>query len=610
MVGYFKTAERTANGLDDYDLIMFDIRFSALALTCAVNVAAQTLPARPSPLGNNAPPGNPATSVNNSAMDGELMYQLLLGELSNQTGEPATAYSLLLDAARKTNDPRLYQRAVDIALQARSGDSALVAARAWRQALPNSKDANRYLLQILIGLNRMGELVDPIKRDIALTDTKERALAIAAIPRYFSRATDKKLAASVVEQSLVDYTGTAPMGVTAWTTIGRMRIEAADLSGAVEAARRAQVFNAQAEGPALLAIALLNPPQAGAESIVRKYLDGKPQAEVRLEYARALLNAQRYAEATAQITLITQEKPDLAEAWLIQGSLELQDNRLDRAEKSLKRFIDTLGSRSGSSSNTELNRGLVQAYLSLAQIAELRKDFPQAESWLAKISSPEDMVRTQSRRASIMARQGRLDEAIGLIRSLPGRNQMEQRMKLSAEVQLLRDNKRYQAAFDLLAAATTRDPTDFDLTYDQATLAEKLGNFDEMELLLRRIMAGKPDYHHAYNALGYSLAERSVRLPEAKQLILKALEFAPNDPFITDSLGWVEFRMGNLAQALRILQGAFKARPDAEIAAHLGEVLWVMGKRDEATAIWREGAMLNAENETLLETLKRFRVKQ
>lgn len=595
--------------MDYYDLMMLLIRFAALALALATNVAAQSIPPRSGATGTTPPAAGKPESISNSTLDGELLYQLLLGELSNQMGEPAAGYSLLLDAARKTNDPRLYQRAVDIALEARSGDSALAAARAWRQALPNSRDGNRYLLQILLGLNRISELVDPIKRDIALTEPRERALAIAAIPRYFSRANDKKLSASVVEQSLVDYTSSASNGVAAWTTIGRMRIEASDTAGALEAARRGQALNAQADGPALLAIALLNPPQPGAENLVRKYLDGKPQTEVRMEYARALLNAQRYAEASAQLAIVTAEKPDLADAWLIQGSLELQDNRLDSSEKSLKRFVDIVNARPPTPASPEQNRGLVQAYLSLAQIAELRKDFALAESWLGKITSSEDMVRAQSRRASVMASQGKLDAAIALIRSLPGRNAAEIRLKIAAEVQLLRDNKRFQAAFDLLALATARDPNDFDFLYDQATLAEKLGNSDEMEVLLRRIIAGKPDYHHAYNALGYSFADRNVRLPEAKQLILKALEYAPNDPFITDSLGWVEFRMGNLPQALRILQGAFKSRPDAEIAAHLGEVLWRMGKRDEALAIWREGSRLNAENETLLETLKRLNVK-
>jgi tetratricopeptide (TPR) repeat protein len=151
----------------------------------------------------------------------------------------------------------------------------------------------------------------------------------------------------------------------------------------------------------------------------------------------------------------------------------------------------------------------------------------------------------QNRRASILAGQGKLDEARKLIRAMPERTPADARMKLMAEVQLLRDNKQYKAAYDLLAQAVAKDPRDTDLLYDQAMLAEKLDDFAEMERLLRQVMALKPDYHHAYNALGYSLAERNVRLPEAKQLIQKALEFAPGDPFISDSLGWVEFRMGN-----------------------------------------------------------------
>lgn len=543
-----------------------------------------------------------------SALDGELFYELLLGELSAQGGEPGTGYSLILDSARKTGDPRLFQRAVEIALQARSGESALQAARAWKQALPNSRDANRYLLQILIGLNRVGETAEPLKREIALADAKERAAAISQLPRFFARSSDKKLAASVVEQALSDQLGNPATGVAAWTAIGRLRLEAGDVNGALEAARRGQAMEPRAEGPALLALALMSPALPQAETLVRKYLEGKPKPELRMAYARALLERQRYAESVAQIQIITAENPEFEEAWLIRGVLELQDNKLEAAEKSMLRYVElVLPKRSAEAA--EEDRGLAQAYLSLAQIAEQRKDFAQAERWLAKITSVEDLVRAQSRRAGIMAKQGRMEEARKLIRELPERSPADTRMKLVAEVQLLRDNRQFQPAYDLLAEATRQNPKDVDLIYDQATLAEKLGNSDEMERLLRRIIAEKPDYHHAYNALGYSLADRNVRLPEARQLILKALEFAPGDPFITDSLGWVEFRSGNKAEALRILQGAYKARPDPEIAAHLGEVLWSVGQREQALSIWREASQLNADNETLAETLKRLRVK-
>lgn len=544
-----------------------------------------------------------------SMLDGELFYQLLLGELSAIDGEPGTSYALILDAARKTGDSRLYQRAVEIALEGRSGESALQAARAWKQAQPNSREANRYVLQILIGFNRIGETLEPLKREIAATDPKERAAAIAAIPRYFSRASDKKLAASVVERALADYLNNTSTGAAAWTTIGYMRSNAGETTGALEAARRAQALDLKAEGPALLALSLMDPKQPAAEAIVRKHLEGKARVELRMDYARALLEAQRYAESAAQIQIITSEKPDYAQAWLIQGSLELQENKPQAAEQTLLRYIQLVMTKPAAEQRTEHSRGLTQAYLLLAQIAEQRKDFAAAGAWLNRIDNKDDMLRVQTRRAGILARQGKLKEARKLIQNLPERNAAEARMKLSAEVQLLRDNKQYQAAYDLLAAATARDSQDFDLLYDQAMMADKLGRSDEMERLLRSIIASKPQYHHAYNALGYSFAERNTRLPEARQLILKALEFAPGDPFISDSLGWVEFRSGNKAEALRILQDAFKAKPDAEIAAHLGEVLWSMGRRDLALSVWKEGAQLNAENETLLETLKRLRVK-
>jgi tetratricopeptide (TPR) repeat protein len=584
--------------MDYYGPMLRFNRFSLLVLfVCALTANAQT-------------PDNKPTEPTSSVLDSELFYQLLLGELNAREGEPGAGYSLILDAARKTNDARLFQRAVDIALQARSGESALLAARAWKQALPASKEANRYVLQILIGLNRIGDTLEPLKREIAITDPKDRIAAILSIPRYFARATDKKLAATTVEQALAGYLTAPGVGVSAWIVIGRMRFEADDINGAVDAAHKAQAMDAKSDGPVLLALSMMSPKTPQAEVFVKKYLEeGQALPEVRMEYVRALLDAQRYAEAATQLQVTTSEKPDYADAWLIRGVLELQDGKPAVAERSLKRYVELALAKRTGVPHTETSRGLVQAYLSLAQIAEQRKDFTHADAWLKRIDSADDLLNAQLRRAAILARQGKLEEARLLIRSQPEKSPADARLKVAAEVQLLRDSKQYKGAYDLLAEAVSRNPNDFDLVYDMAMVAEKLGNLEEMERLLRSVIASNPEYLHAYNALGYSLAERNTRLSEAKQLILKALEYAPDDPFITDSLGWVEFRSGNLAEALRILQGAFKAKPDAEIAAHLGEVLWTMGRRDLAVITWKEGAQINSENETLLETLKRLRVK-
>ncbi|WP_137893261.1 tetratricopeptide repeat protein [Ramlibacter sp. 2FC] len=575
----------------------FSYRLAAL-LACALNAAAQA-PAADAPAPEAPQP---------SALDAQLFYQLLLGELQVGGGEPGAGYSLILDAARRSKDPALYQRAVEIALQSRSGDAALQAARAWRQALPASRDASRYELQILIALNRIEDTAETLQLVLAGTPVAERPALIATLPRLYSRTQDKKLSARVVEGALAEASRQPPTAVAAWTANGRMRMLAGDLAGAIEAARQAQALDLGAEGPVLLALEMMDGSQPQAEALVRSYLEGKgkPLPELRLAYARALLDQSRHAEAQRELQRVIAEKAELAEAWLLLGTLQAQDNQLAQAEATLRRFLELAAADLPAE---ELQRGTTQAYLVLAQIAEKRRDYAAAERWLSRIENSADMVGVQSRRASILARQGRMDQARQLLRSLPERSPEDARMKLMAEVQLLREQQMLRQAYELLGAAIARYPQDFELLYEQALLSEKLGNFEEMERLLRELIARRPDHHHAYNALGYSLAERNVRLAEARELVQKALAMAPNDPFIQDSLAWVEFRLGRKDEALRILESAFRARPDPEIAAHMGEVLWSLGQRERATAIWREGLRLNPENDTLVQTLRRLQVK-
>lgn len=552
-----------------------------------------------------------ASTATVSALNADLFYQLLVGEITARQGDAGAGFALMLDSARKTNNAQLYQRAVEIALQSRSGDAALQAALAWGQAQPTARDPNRYVLQILIALNRIQETLEPLKRGIELTPAAERSLAISAIPRAYARVSDKKMASSVVENALAPYVINPTTAVAAWTARGRMRLAAGDAPGALEAVQKGQVADVQAEGPALVALEIMNPKLPAAEVVVKKYLSDNPKAipEIRMGYARGLLDAQRYGEASTQLQTVIKDKPGFAPAWLVLGSLQLQNSQLGLAQTSLERYVALTLAANQQSQDEEPNRGLLQAYLSLAQIAEKRKDFAGAEAWINKIENSGDMMQAQTRRASILARRGQLAEGRQLIRSLPERNPGDARLKLLAEIGLLRDLKQYQLAYDLLAQAVAASPQDTDLLYDQAMMAEKLGQMPEMERLLRRVIAIKPDAYNAYNALGYSLADRNVRLPEAKVLIQKALEFAPNDPYIRDSLAWVEFRMGNNVEAVKIFTDVFKTKPDAEIAAHYGEVLWTMGQRDKALSIWREGQLLNPENETLIETLKRLKVK-
>ena len=581
-------------GLDYYGPMHRTQRLIAIAAVVAG--LAQLQPAQAAP---RAP-------VVNSDLSTGLMYQILLAEISSNNGDDANAFSLMLDAARKSNSVRLYERSVELALRARKADYALEAARAWQRAHPTSKEANRYVLQLLIGINRLSETGESLKRSLQGLSGKERVAAINVIPRYFPRASDKGLAATLVEQALAADLASAQYGPAAWTAVGIMRLAAGNAGGALEAAQRGSAMDKSAEEPAVLALNLMEAKNPAGEIIVLSHLATQPPPDIRMAYGRTLIGAQRYADALEQMKTINQQAPEFADAWLLRGSLEAQEKDSAGAETSLKKYLSLVPAEQTTGGDSETSRGSVQALFLLAQIAEQGGKPEDAQAYLQRIKSPQDTMRVTTRRASLLARQGKLEEALSIIRSAPELQPEDVRTKLSSEIGLLREFKKFAEAYELLGQAVKAYPDDTTFAYDHAMMAEKLGLNDEMERLLRKLIAAAPDYHHAYNALGYSLADRNIRLPEARQLIQKALEFAPNDPFIIDSLAWVEFRSGKLAEAQRLLEQAFASRKDAEIAAHLGEVLWTSGQREAAIRIWRQGLEQQSDNETLRETIKRL----
>ncbi len=557
---------------------------------------------------NSDPKSDPKTQgPNNSNLTSELMYQILVSEFSAQAGDLGSAYAVALSAARKSKEPKLFERAVDLALRMRKGDLALEAAKAWVQAWPASQPGNRYLFQIYVLLNRVAEAQEPLRRDLTALPPADRIVAISMLPRQFSRVTDKKLAVTVVEKALATELANPTTGTMAWSALGSLRIQADDPESALESVRKGIALDPKAKEPVLLAIALMAYKVPQAEAIALNYLSSdQPLPELRLAYTRQLLALNRNPDAYAQTLQLTDEKPDYAPSWLIRAGLELQERKLAQAKASVETYLKLHPKPANNQPGTPMDAGLVQAYLILAQLAEHNNQLDEAIGYLDKIDSPHDALRVQKQRAAILVRQGKPDAALTAIRSVPEMQANDAQAKISAEVQVLREMRDYTTAYRLLQDAITRYPQEPDLVYDLAMVAERMGNLDEMEQLLRQIIANHPDYYNAYNALGYTLANQNMRLSEARTLITKALEFSPNDPYIMDSMGWLEFRSGNAAEALRLLQSAYKTRPDAEIAAHLGEVLWSLGQKEEARAIWKEAIRLNPENETLVETLKRL----
>jgi tetratricopeptide (TPR) repeat protein len=594
--------------------------------------------------------------VRNSTMDGSLFYQLLVGELELREGAAGDAYLAMLDAAKRTNDEALFRRAVEIALQARAGDQALSAVRAWRSAQPHSTEAIRYEIELLMALNRPAEAMTPVGDLLRQSPPKERAGIIASLPRFLARANDHQQAAVQAEALLKPYLEQPDTRTAARVAMGRLWFAAGDTPKATALLELARKDDPDAPGPVLLALEMM-PRLPAEEQVVREYLQ-RPKAEpvVRLAYVRTLTTMERYADAAQQLEQVTRDKPQVAAPWLTLGALQLELHHPDAAEAALRHYValaqdadkaaataataasgpasapaaaeaapasepadaddeddsdddmpSPAAARAGNGSPTA--EGLTQAWLLLSQAAEMRGDYRGAEAWLARIDSPQRALEVQTRRASILAHEGKIDQARALIRQAPERSPEDARAKLLAEAQILSDAKRWRDAEGVLAQANQRFPDDPDLLYEQAMLDERLDRLDDMERLLRKVIALKPDNQNAYNALGYSLADHNQRLPEAKALIEKALQLSPGEPFITDSLGWVDFKMGQTAEAEKLLRQAYTARPDPEIAAHLGEVLWAQGRHDEARQVLLEAHQRDAGNEALNKVMSKFKVQ-
>lgn len=586
----------------------------AWALACgAGGLHAQSLAA--------ASPATAASAAKapNSELDAPMFYQLLVGEMEAQAGRQANAYEVMLDAARRTPDSALFQRAVDLAVQMRACDKAVAAAKAWRNAMPESSEATRTMVQLLVALDRPTELAEPLRSLLQQVNGVDRSAVIAGIPRFLEGTADKPRALAMAEQALAPYLNAEPTRTAARTALGRLALAAGKNEQALSLARKALADDPGAPGPVLLALELM-PAEPSAEVLVQSALaraDAVPA--IRMAYARTLEQRQRLVEAIAQMRLALQQQPELPQGWLSLGAVLLDLHETAAATEALQRALaqlDTAAAAAGETveedegADVPRNQRLRElVWQLLAQASEQRGDDKGVSDWLGRIPAARVDLQVLVRQAGVLARQGRLEDARRLVREGPAADSPDPRTRLFAEAQLLRNMKQWQAAYDLLLGALRQTPDDANLMYELSMMAERLNRTEDMEALLRRAIALKPDDAQALNALGYALADRNVRLDEALSLVKRAVALSPNDPFIADSLGWVEFRRGNVAEALRVLRLSYASRPHVEVAAHLGEVLWVAGQQEEALRVWRDGAARESDNEVLRDTLSRLKVQ-
>lgn len=577
----------------------------AAPITTAVNVALCMLMLGLASCASNHPnryhsdtlaSANEPASPHEKTLTAEFVYKYLVGEVAGQRGEIGTAGAIFYDLARAEQDPRLAERAAKIAAYANIPNLAVPAVKLWAELDPTSTEAQQAMTEMLIATGRLNE-AEPYLAQL-LVKEESRAGGFLFINSLLNRSPDKNAVLKLVQSLAKPYPtlAEANFAVAQAAYIANQDTVALNALSKAEDTRPNWVIAALLKGQVLFR---QSPNKAIA--FYYEYLKVQPDTnEIRINLAKILVNQKQYAAAKAEFPAIldhakNSQENNTAEIFAIIGLLSFQANDYNEAEKYFKQAIDN------NFKDTD------QIYLYLGQTAEKQKHDVAAMSWFNKVPAGPRHLEAQFNLANVIARTQSTDKAIELLDNLEDLNVEQQILVIKAQAALLSKEKRHQDAFELLDKAVKNLPNTPELVYDYALAAERVGKFDLMELELRRAIAEKPDFAAAYNALGYSFADRNIRLKEAISLIEKALTLSPNDHYMLDSLGWAHYRKGNLDKAIQYLEQAFNINPDPEIAAHLGEVLWQKGEYEKAKKIWNDALTADPENEILLITANKFK---
>lgn len=518
----------------------------------------------------------------------DILFKFLVAEVAGQRGALGVAQPAYMDLARQTRDPRIARRAAEVSMFARNQAGALEAAQLWLAAEPDSARAQQTVVGLLLNEGKLDE-AEPILRNLLKQDPADVFMQLSAL---MGKIRDHQAALAMTERLAADY----PALPEAHFAVAQAAAQSGRLDLAEVALKQASRLRPGWEPAALMRAQILAKTSlTDALTFMRDFLATYPDArEVRLAYARSLVSANQITEARAEFTRLTQEMPRNAEVTLAAGLLALQVGDLEAARGLLTETLE-YGPR---------DTDMVNYYL--GQVAERTQQPEVAAAHYAEVKTGNYLVPARARQAALLAQAGKLEEARALLAFTHGENEAQSVRLIQAQAELLGDSKKYALEFETLSDGIKRYPNAADLYYDRAMVAEKLGKLDVLETDLRKVIVLRPDNAQAYNALGYTLADRTDRLAEAIPLLDKALSLAPNDAYILDSVGWAQFRSGNLNKAQDYLERAYKLRPDPEIAAHLGEVLWARGQRDEAGKLWQTSLQTHPQNEVLLETLHRL----
>lgn len=565
----------------------------ALALPLLFAACAQQ-PVKPQPAKpvEAAKPAPAKPKLPDIALSEDLLYEFLLGEIAGQRGNLAIANEAYVDMAKKTHDPRIVSRALDIALFSGNEQDALEMAKLLEKLDPNSQKAKQALSPLIAHSGNLDEARPGIAKLLAQQSGDKLGRALLELNNLFANQQDKQAVLVAVQDLTKPYLDRPEahhaIAFAAW--------QAGKLDLAIEEADKAESMHPGWELPALLKLQVLEQQdKAKVQPFVEHFLGSHPDSQgIRLAYAKFLVSEKRYTEALKEFIELKQHFPENREVSFAVGLLSLQLGDTDTAVSEFKHLLE----------KNYPNSDLVRYYL--GQSFEKKHEPTEAEKWYQSIGPGSQYLPAKTRIALIIQKRKGLAAARRYLHHLPAHNEAEKIFLIEAEAQMLHDAKQYRTAFSVLSKGLAKFPDSSNLLYDQAMAAEKIGRIREAEKSLKKLIRMHPDFAQAYNALGYTLVVHSTRYKEAQRLLEKALALSPEDPFILDSMGWLQYKMGHKASSLSYLKRAYSGQHDPEIAAHLVEVLWVTGSREDARRLLDASLKANPGNEALKKSMKKF----
>ena len=553
---------------------------SAEAEVSAVNasIAESKVPKRPRPSDYPVAP-----------FPKDALYQLLVAEVAGYRGEYSTALEKYVDMALKTRDAGVAQRAAMLAVYLKRYEEALTTSKIWVEQEPNSIEARRYLSEQLLRIGDMEQAIvhmEAIKNLGGLANFESFAYSAANMDDK-----GREVLLEAMSRMLAEYPGDAQLMFSKAVLLE----QSGQLEEALQLANQLLVSKKDINVIVLKVNALkdlLRTDEALVflESTLEELADKR---RLRLIYARMLFEAERLVDAEKQYELVHQQAPNDSDILFALALISMEQGKDESAKGYLNQMI-------------RFNRRANEAHYYLGSIADKNDKIPQAISEYKMVGPGREFLAAQVRIAALLADQDRLDDARAHLENQRANNPDRYNRLVMIEGQLLSERGHEAEFFELLEMVIQKQPENVELLYFRAMTGQSLGRLDVLEQDLLRVIEIDPGNADAMNALGYTLADQTDRHDEALVLIERALEIKPNEAAFIDSLGWVQYRLENYKDAVTNLRKALSLFDNDEVAAHLGEVLWVSGEQQEARKVWQKALDARPDSDILKRVIKRF----